>query len=103
MDRARLSLAPAQPARLIRAAPQEAVIAGPALDNGTVTTSSNEHLHQTVKLINDGTGLKTEITNHITKVNDIHHYRIEHVKGETREFNDFKETRRVEPAKCLRA
>ena len=71
--------------------------------NKTIVTNVNRHHVHTIRVIDNTNNYNTHVTNHIIKVNDIHHQRTEHVKGETREFNDVKETQTVENAKCVNA
>ena len=67
-----------------------------------VTTVNRNHLH-TQRVVTNENNYNTYVTNNVVKVNDIHRQRVENVKGETRVFNDFKQTQQVEPARCLRA
>ena len=69
--------------------------------NRTVVTNVNRHHFHTQRIVTNENNHNTYVTNHVIKVNDIHHQKVEHVPGEKRVFNDFKATQRVEPAKCL--
>ena len=66
-----------------------------------ITTVNRNHLH-TQRIVTNENQHNTYITNNITRVNDIHRQRIENLKGETRNFRDFKATQRVEAAGCSR-
>ena len=67
-----------------------------------VETVVNRHHYHTVKVVDNTNNYNTYVTNHITKVNDIHHQRVENVQGETRVIEDSKENTIVEPAKCFK-
>ena len=71
--------------------------------NKTIVTQVNRnHLH-TQRIVDNQNQYNTYITDNVVKVNDIHRQRIENVPGEKRVFNSFKQSQRVEPARCLRA
>ena len=82
---------------------QAVAVAQPTTFVKDVVTNVNRHHYHTKRVITRDNNFNTYVTNHITKVNDIHHYRVENVKGETRTFNDYKQTQTVEPATCNRA
>ena len=67
-----------------------------------VTTVNRNHLH-TQRIVDNHNQYNTYVTNNLVKVNDIHRQRIENVPGQTRVFNDYKQTQQVEPARCMRA
>ena len=67
-----------------------------------VTTVNRNHLH-TQRVITNENQFNTHVTNNVIKVNDIHRQQVEHIAGETRIKNDFKETTTVEQPRCLRA
>ena len=69
----------------------------------TIVTNVNRHHYHTLRVIDNTNNYNTHVTNHIIKVNDIHHQRTENVQGETREFNDVKETQTVEQPRCINA
>ena len=71
--------------------------------NKTVVTQVNRnHLH-TQRVVTNENFHNLYVTNNVTKVNDIHRQRVEHVPGERRVFNNHRQTQVVEPAQCLRA
>lgn len=71
--------------------------------NKTIVTQVNRnHLH-TQRIITNENNYETYVTNHVIRVQDIHRQRVENVPGERRVFNSYKQSQRVEPAKCLRA
>lgn len=69
----------------------------------TIVTNVNRHHYHTLRVIDNTNNYNSHVTNHIIKVNDIHHQRTENVQGETREFNDVKETQTVEQPRCINA
>ena len=42
------------------------------------------------------------LINNIVRVADVHHQKLETVKGESKNFSDYKQTQRVEAAECVR-
>ena len=71
--------------------------------NKTIITQVNRnHLH-TQRVITNENNYNTYVTNYVTRVNDIHQQRVEHVPGERRVFNSYKQSQQIEPARCLRA
>ena len=107
-----VAAAPAQQAVAVAAAPAAVAVAGgewitkcepPKTFVKTVVTNVNRHHYHTQRVITNDNNYDTYVTKYVFKVNDIHHYRVENVKGETKVVNEFKETKTVEPATCKNA
>ena len=64
------------------------------------TNVNRNHLH-TQRIITNENQFNHYVTNHVVKPKDIHIIRVEHYPGKKSVFNDYKETRTVEPAQCV--
>lgn len=68
----------------------------------TIVTQLNRHHLHTQRVITNENNFNHYVTNNVIRVNDIHRQRVEHVPGQRRVFNDYKQTQVVEPSRCLR-
>jgi hypothetical protein len=66
-----------------------------------VTNIARNHNHL-LRIVTNENNYNHFLTNNIVRVADIHRQRIENLKGETRNFKDFKNTQRVEALGCRR-
>ena len=70
--------------------------------NRTVIQNVNRNHFHTHRIIVKDNNYHHYLTNNLIRVNDIHHQKIEQVRGEGKTLSDYKQTQRVEPASCQR-
>jgi len=71
--------------------------------NKTQITQVNRNHNHLLRIVTNENNFEHNLTNKIVRVADTHRQRIENVKGETRNFKDFKQTQKVENQGCRRA
>jgi TolA-binding protein len=71
--------------------------------NKTQITNINRNHNHLLRIVTNENNFEHNLTNKIVRVADTHRQRIENVKGETRNFKDFKQTQKVEAQGCRRA
>jgi hypothetical protein len=71
--------------------------------NKTQITNINRNHNHLLRIVTNENNFEHNLTNKIVRVADTHRQKIENVKGETRNFKDFKQTQRVEAQGCRRA
>lgn len=68
--------------------------------NKTVITNVNRNHWHTQRIVVKDNNYHHYLINNVVRINDIHHQKVEQVRGEGKSFNDFKQTQRIEAAKC---
>jgi len=71
--------------------------------NRTQVTNVNRNHNHLLRIVTNENNYEHNLLNKVVRVADIHRQRIENVKGETRNFKDFKQTQKVENGGCRRA
>jgi hypothetical protein len=71
--------------------------------NKTFVTNINRNHNHLLRIVTNENNYEHNLVNKIVRVGDTHRQRIENVKGETRNFRDFKQTQRLENLGCRRA
>ena len=71
--------------------------------NKTNITNVNRNHNHLLRIVTNENNYEHNLTNNVVRVADIHRQKIENVKGETRNFKDFKATQKVEHAGCQKA
>jgi hypothetical protein len=71
--------------------------------NRTQITNVNRNHNHLLRIVTNENNFEHNLTNKIVRVGDTHRQRIENVKGETRNFKDFKQTQKVENLGCRRS
>jgi hypothetical protein len=70
--------------------------------NKTNVTNINRNHNHLLRIVTNENNYNHYLTNNVVRVADIHRQRIENLKGETRNFKDFKATQKVEAVGCRR-
>jgi hypothetical protein len=70
--------------------------------NKTIVTNIARQHNHLLRIITNENNFEHNLTNNVVRVADIHRQKIENLKGETRNFKDFKATQKVEAAGCSR-
>ena len=70
--------------------------------NRNVYYNVNRNYNHLIRVVNNNNNYHHHLTNNIIRVNDIHHQRVEQVAGGSRNFNDYKQTQRIESGGCTR-
>jgi hypothetical protein len=70
--------------------------------NKTLVTNIARNHNHLLRIITNENNFEHNLTNNLVRVADIHRQKIENIKGETRNFKDFKATQKVEAAGCSR-
>jgi len=71
--------------------------------NKTQITNVNRNHNHLLRIITNENNYEHNLTNKLVRVQDTHRQKIENVKGETRNFKDFKQTQKVEHGGCRRS
>jgi hypothetical protein len=71
--------------------------------NKTQITNVNRNHNHLLRIVTNENNFEHNLTNKIVRVGDTHRQKIENVKGETRNFKDFKQTQKVENLGCRRS
>jgi len=71
--------------------------------NRTQITNVNRNHNHVLRIVTNENNYEHNLLNKVVRVADIHRQRVENVKGETRNFKDFKQTQKVENGGCRRA
>jgi len=71
--------------------------------NRTQVTNVNRNHNHLLRIVTNENNFEHNLLNKVVRVADIHRQKIENVKGETRNFKDFKQTQKVENGGCRRA
>jgi len=71
--------------------------------NRTQVTNVNRNHNHLLRIVTNENNYEHNLLNKVVRVADIHRQRVENVKGETRNFKDFKQTQKVENGGCRRA
>lgn len=70
--------------------------------NRTVVTNVTRNHNHLIKVITNENNYDHFLTNNIVKVQDIHRQKVENVKGQVRNFKDYKTNNKVENGGCKR-
>ena len=70
--------------------------------NRNVYYNVNRNYNHLIRVVNNNNNYHHHLINNVIRVNDIHNQRIEQVPGGTKNFNDYKQTQRIESGGCSR-